>query len=196
MFLDLTLSIAMDDPVVGKASMDQNSFMSAGHVGTHLDSYLQTEIPTEFHSRPGKVVDATRYADAGIDVGIDALATQTIERGDFVIFRTGHLGRTSYGTRDYFERHPQLSWEVIDFLIAREISFIGIDAAGVRRGDEHGVADRRAEDRGTYIIENIANVDQLWASASDRSFNVFTGWTGLKGFSGLQCRIIAAIPSL
>jgi kynurenine formamidase len=37
MFLDLTLAIEMHDPVVGKANQDQNSFMSQGHIGTHLD---------------------------------------------------------------------------------------------------------------------------------------------------------------
>ncbi|WP_144141097.1 cyclase family protein [Paraburkholderia sp. BCC1884] len=189
MLHDLTLSIDMNDPVVGKANMDQHSFMSAGHIGTHLDTYLQSTIPPEFCVRKGKVYDATAFA--GRDVDLSVLDRQPPEAGDFAIFHTGFLEKYSYGTREYFKDHPQLSWELIDHLIEKGVSFIGIDAAGVRRGDEHGVADRRAEEGGVYIIENLANIGRLAHSAKEGDFKVFTGWTGLRGFSGLSCRVIA-----
>ncbi|RKP57807.1 cyclase family protein [Pararobbsia silviterrae] len=189
MLHDLTLSIDMHDPVVGKANMDQHSFMSAGHIGTHLDTYLQTPIPPEFCVRNGKVYDATAFGSADVDLSV--LDGQPVEAGDFAIFHTGFLEKHPYGTREYFKDHPQLSWALIDHLIQRGVSFIGIDAAGVRRGDEHGVADRRAEEGGVYIIENLANIGGLARAAQAGSFRVFTGWTGLRGFSGLSCRVIA-----
>jgi len=37
MLFDLTLAIEAHDRVVGKANQDQNSFMSRGHIGTHLE---------------------------------------------------------------------------------------------------------------------------------------------------------------
>jgi hypothetical protein len=37
MLLDLTLAIGVHDSVVGKANQNQNSFMSRGHIGSHLD---------------------------------------------------------------------------------------------------------------------------------------------------------------
>jgi kynurenine formamidase len=125
------------------------------------------------------------------DIDRSVLGDHTVEQGDFVIFFTGFLALHGYGTPEYFNAHPQLSWDLIDHLIDREVSFIGIDAAGVRRGDEHGVADRRAETGGTYIIENIDRVDLLSKAAATHDFKVFTGWTGLQGFSGLSCRVIA-----
>lgn len=189
MLYDLTLSIDMNDPVVGKANMDQHSFMSAGHIGTHLDTYLQTPIPPEFCVRRGKVFDATAFE--GCDVDISVLGDQSVEAGDFAIFHTGFLDKHGYGTREYFKDHPQLSWELINHLIEAGVSFMGIDAAGVRRGDEHGVADRRAEAGGVYIIENLANIGVLAQAAHDSDFKVFTGWTGLRGYSGLSCRVIA-----
>jgi kynurenine formamidase len=188
-YLDLTLSIDMNDPVVGKANMDQNSFMSAGHVGTHLDSYLQTDIPVQYHSRNGVVLDASGFGAMDIDTSI--LGEREVNAGDFVIFHTGFIERFAYGTREYFRDHPQLSWELIDLLIARKVSFIGIDAAGVRRGEEHGMADRKSEAGGVYIIENLTNTSRLQATAGANTFKVFTGWTGLKGYSGLSCRVIA-----
>lgn len=150
MLLDLTLSIEMNDPVVGKANMDQNSFMSAGHIGTHLDTYLQSDIPLDYHARRGRVFDASAFAEKDIDSSV--LIDQPVLAGDFVIFHTGFLDRFPYGTREYFRDHPQLSWELIDLLIAKKVSFIGIDAAGVRRGEEHGMADRKSEGAGVYII--------------------------------------------
>jgi len=193
MLIDLSLHIDMNDPVVGKANMDQHSFMSAGHIGTHLDTYLQTPIPIDYHSRVGKVYDASQFRDKEVDLSV--LDANPPEKGDFVIFHTGFLGEYSYGTREYFKQHPQLSWELIDHLIAQEVSFIGIDTAGVRRSPEHVPADKRAEEHGVYIIENLNNIGALQQEAGKRNFRVFTGWTGLKGFSGLSCKVIADTAS-
>jgi kynurenine formamidase len=193
MLLDLTLTIDMNDAVVGKANMDQHSFMSAGHIGTHLDTYLHIPIPTEFYQRKGKVYDATAFTNRDVDLSV--LEGNPAEAGDFAIFNTGFLDKFPYGTREYFKDHPQLSWELIDHLIKAKVSFIGIDAAGVRRGDEHGLADRRSEEGGVYIIENLNNIGKLRDAMVSRDFKIFTGWTGLKGFSGLSCRVIADVEA-
>jgi kynurenine formamidase len=190
MLIDLTLSIDMNDPIVGKANMDQHSFMSAGHIGTHLDTYLQTTIPPEFHRRQGRLFDVSGLGD---EIGMDGLSGQPVREGEFVVFHTGVLEKHGYGQAAYFKTHTRLSWTLIDYLIERKVSFIGIDAAGVRYGEEHGVADRRCEAGGVYIIENLANVGKLRDVAAASEFEVFTGWTGLKGFSGLSCRVIATV---
>jgi kynurenine formamidase len=181
----------MNDPVVGKANMDQNSFMSHGHIGTHLDSYLQTKVPPEFHLRRGVVLDGSPWVEKDEEIETSILDGRDIQEGDFVIFYTGAINEYGYGTKDYFKDHPQLGWDLINTLLEKKVSIIGLDAAGVRRGDEHGVADRLAEDQGAYIVENINNVDELLRLAGDREFKVFTGWTGFRGHSGLQCRVIA-----
>jgi kynurenine formamidase len=195
MYLDLTLSISMDDPFVSLANMDQASLMSVGHIGTHLDTYLQTAIPPEFCVRPGKVFDLRPLA--GRDADLSVLGDQTVDKGDFVIFCTGQLARYGYSTREYFtgSEFSQLSWELADHLISRQVSFIGVDAGGARQGDDHQILDHRAEDNGVYIIENIANVPRLVDEAAGHGFRVITGWTGLRGFSGLSCRVVAEFES-
>jgi hypothetical protein len=74
MLIDLTLSVDLEDPFLKKAlaNADQQSPRSNGHIGTHLDTYLGKPVPTEFHSRIGKVFDTTGFgavtgqvADAG-----------------------------------------------------------------------------------------------------------------------------------
>ena len=131
----------------------------------------------------------------GVDepVALDLLADAVIEAGDFVMVRTGRLEQTAYGSGAYFRDHPQLSWELFDHLLKCGVSFIGVDAAGVRRDAEHGIADERAEQAGCYIIENIANLDALVEAAAGKPFRVHTGWTGLQGFSGLSCRVVAEL---
>ncbi|WP_170929039.1 cyclase family protein [Mycobacterium paraense] len=196
MLLDLTLAIDMNDPIIGKASTDQNSFMSNGHIGTHLDTYLQTPIPSEFHHRRGVVVDATSYVESDSEIEVAVLRGRLIRPGDFVIFYTGAVEQAGYGTKAYFTDHPQLSWELINLLVQKKVSFIGLDAAGVRRPGEHRVADQMAEEHGTYIIENINNVGELLRIAGNEDFTIFTGWTGFRGYSGLQCRVIADLQEL
>jgi kynurenine formamidase len=114
-----------------------------------------------------------------------------------VIFRTGLVDRYGFGA-EYFatlSQHPALSWDLIDHLLGANVSFIGIDAPGVRQGDDHLVADKLAESGGTYIIENLANVDRLATTAADNAFRVFTGWTGFRSSSGLSCRVIADVEN-
>lgn len=195
MLVDLTLALDMNDPIIGKATTDQNSFMSNGHIGTHLDTYLQTPIPAEFYHRRGVVVDATVYTQRDVEISPDVLRERDVRSGDFIIFYTGALEKFGYGTKNYFKDHPQLSWELIGLLLELKVSLIGLDAAGVRRPGEHKTADQKAEEQGTYIIENINNVGELVRLAGERDFSIFTGWTGFRGYSGLQCRVIADLQA-
>jgi kynurenine formamidase len=192
MHIDLTLCIDIDDPVIGKASKDPNSYMSRGHIGTHLDVYNgQANPPAGYCERRGLVIDASKMRDA--DIGQEVLESHELHEGDFVIFYTGQLQRFVYGTKDYFKDHPQLTWEFVNYLAHQKLSFVGLDFAGLRRGDEHGPADAIFADHDSYVIENLDNVDQLLEAAGPRPFKLLTGWTGFKGATGLSCRVIAMV---
>jgi kynurenine formamidase len=190
MFIDLTLSIDIDDSVISKASKDPNSYMSRGHIGTHLDVYDgQANPPAEYCERRAFLIDASKGANA--DIGQEVLRGQELHEGDFVIFYTGQLQKFVYGTKDYFKDHPQLTWDFINYLADQKLSFVGLDFAGLRRGEEHGPADAIFADHGSYVIENLDKVDQLREAAAGRPFRILTGWTGFKGATGLSCRVIA-----
>ena len=77
------------------------------------------------------------------------------------MFHTGFISKETYGTKDYFTNHPQLSNELIDALLEKNICIIGIDCAGVKRGSEHTPKDQYCADRGVFIIENLCNLEQL-----------------------------------
>ena len=104
----------------------------------------------------------------------------------FVGFCTGYLEKTGYGTPEYHKNHPVLSYELIDALIERKVSIIGIDFAGVRRGKEHTPADQHCADHGVFIVENLTGLDQVIGESVISTFPM-----NYAGLSGLPCRVIA-----
>jgi len=193
MYIDLTLSVDMDDPVIRSAKSDpKKPWMSQGHIGTHLDVCPgQEPPPVEFCSRRGMLVDVLGIKTN--EIGVEALRGRDIREGDFIIFYTGHLLEFSYGSPEYYKEQPRMSWELVDHLARSNLSLLGLDFPGLRPGDEHGRADMRCAKYGKYIIENLNNVDQLREAVGDNAFQVITGWTGFKGATGLSCRVTAVV---
>src|SRR5690606_29385727 len=149
--------------------------------------------PVEYAVRRGLIVDVGDVGDEEITDKV--LAGHDIRAGDFVIFHTGYLAKHPYGTRDYFRGHPQMSWDFIETLARMKLGFIGLDFAGLRRGDQHGPADLLVGRHGGFIVENMNNVGALHQAAGRNEFTMHTGWTGFIGFSGLSCRVVAELPA-
>lgn len=169
----------------------KNEKMTAlGHLGTHFD-VMNKEFSLDNTRRCGKIVDVRNVRDD--DITIEDLGSLEINRNDFVIFHTGFLQEAGYGTPQYFKMHPQMSLELIRYLIAQKVSLIGLDAAGVRRGAEHTRTDQYCADKGVFIIENLTNLDLLLNAAGSHSFTVYTFPLNFEGMTGLPCRVIAEI---
>lgn len=192
MYIDLTLAIDGQDPVIGKASKDPNSYMSQGHIGTHLDVNFGHDRPPAGHRRRrGWVVDASGASHEEIDASI--LHSIDWSEGDFIMLHTGRTTEFRYGSPAYFKDHPQLNWASIRSIAKRKPAFIGLDFPGLRRGPEHNQADAVCAEHGTYVIENLARLGDLVKHAGTRPFEVVTGWTGFLGATGLSCRVTAII---
>ncbi len=191
MLMDLTLSLSRDNPVFRTLPPSHEArVMAAGHVGTHLDTLLHRPIPLEWMDRTGVLLDARPF---GADIGPQVLADVDIAAGDFVLFHTGHIGRQAYGTDAYLHDTPQLAWSVVEALIDRKVSFIGIDGAGLRRGGkEHAKVDRFCEERGAYVIENLTNLDALQETAPAR-FPVRVAWIAHGGMTGIPVKVVAVL---
>jgi kynurenine formamidase len=169
----------------------QNEKMtSLGHLGTHFDVADQ-EFRLANLRRRGRVFDVR--GAAGRDVEARDLDAARIEKDDFILLYTGFLQQEGYGTPRYFRSHPQLSRELIELLLGKRVSLIGIDAAGIRRGAEHTPIDRSCAQRGVFIVENLTNLDLLLQKAGDAAFEVFTFPIHFEGLSGLPCRVVAEL---
>ncbi len=166
----------------------------AGHIGTHFD-VMNTTFDFESIKLPGKIIDVSGVRERDIDIS-DVRATE-IRARDFVIFHTGFLQAVGYGTPAYRYRmdHPQLARDLLRLLIEKQVSLIGLDAPGVRRGDEHAPTDQWCADHGVFIVENLANTVLLLQAAGQRPFTVYTFPLSIAELTGLPCRVIAEIKS-
>ncbi len=159
-----------------------------GHLGTHFDVMAET-FPLEYTERCGVIFDVSEVGERDIDISDVDLGR--VGEGAFVLFRTGFSASEEYGTRRYFGEHPQLSAALIDALLEKKISVIGIDFAGVRRGEEHIPTDSRCAERGVFIIENLVDLDLLPCDGTP--FTVHTYPMNILGVTGLPCRVVAEI---
>ncbi len=185
MFIDLTLTITRDmledAKTNGKASL-------AGHLGTHFD-VMDKEFPLAYTEREGIVLDVSHIA--GRDIALTDVDIDAVKRDMFVAFYTGYSERESYGSAVYFKEHPQLSDALIEALLEKGVSIIGVDCAGVRRGAEHTPKDQYCADCGVFVVENLCNLKAVVENSG--ACTVSTYPMKMEGVTGLPCRVIARV---
>ena len=107
----------------------------------------------------------------------------------FIIFATGFIEKVGYGNPTYFKEHPTLSPELIDALLLRHISIIGVDCAGVRRGAEHPPMDQHCADHDVFIVENLCHLGDVLQGRPFARCHVHTYPMNFTGMTGLPCRV-------
>ena len=122
---------------------------------------------------------------------IDGIDVIRLDCGDF-LDRVNEFSKIAPEKREevakeYFNDHPQLSKELIQALIEKQIHFIGIDCAGIRQHLEHEEADRLCEQGKIYVIENLCNLAKI---VVDADFTVYTMWLDDEEMTGLKCRVL------
>ena len=184
MLVDITLKVT---PELRKNASQNLDLALVGHIGTHFD-VMDKEFLLEYIRRKGIVFDISEISDR--DILISDIDLDKISKDMFVLFYSGFIESEGYGTVNYFTKHPQLSDELIDELIRREISLIGVDFAGIRNGVEHTPKDQYCADRGVFVIENLCNLEKL---LHIDEFTVNTYPMNFSDVTGLPCRVIAEV---
>ena len=184
MLVDFTLKIT---PKMVTDACGNRKEALVGHVGTHFD-VMDKEFPLEYFHREGIVFDVSFVQNR--DISIKDISCDRIKKGVFVGFYTGFIERCGYGSKTYFTEHPQLSNELIELLLKKEVSIIGVDFAGVRRGAEHTPTDQRCADHGVFIVENLCNLKQ---AVNVESFIINTYPMNYAEVTGLPCRVVAEL---
>lgn len=185
----IDLSVHVTEDMVKDAFVNEK-MVSFGHLGTHFDC-MHKEFPWDFTKKEGIVLDVSAIADKDIEPG-EALLRE-VGQDDFVIFSTGYIDRVPYASREYFKEHPQLSYSCIQALLDKQVSMIGIDCAGIRRGGEHTPTDQRCADRGVFVVENLCNLEKLLAGKQAVRCTVYTFPLNFGGMSGLPARVAAEL---
>lgn len=187
MVIDLTTVVTQE---IMKYAYEVNpAKASFGHLGTHFD-VMNKKFPIEFTEREGIIFDISNISDR--DIEVNDIDLDLVKKDMFVAFYSGLIDRIPYGTEKYFSNHPQLSEQLIDKLLEKEVSIIGVDFAGVRRGKEHQKMDQYCADRGVFIVENLCNLKNL-IDLGNKKIIINTYPINFEGMSGLPCRVVAKL---
>ena len=185
MKIDITLRIT---PKMATDAQGNEKKALVGHLGTHFD-VMNKEFPLEYTQRKGIVFDVSKVKDRDIDsadVDLDK-----VDSDMFVAFYTGFIEGEGYGISRYFKEHPQLSHELIEKLLQKKVSIIGVDFAGVRRGKEHTPTDQYCADHGVFIVENLCNLKKVLENGGMFIANTYP--MNYAEMTGLPCRVVADI---
>ena len=181
MLYDLTLRITREMRTTAEGNEKK---ALSGHLGTHFD-VMDKEFPLEYTRRRGICFDVRGLEEVELS---DVDLTQ-IEPGMFVAFFSGFIETVGYGTSAYFKEHPQLSLSLIDALLEKNVSIIGVDFAGIRRGKEHTPMDQKCAEQGTFVVENLCGLEKICG----QRFAAHTYPLNYDDMSGLPCRVVAEI---
>jgi kynurenine formamidase len=153
------------------------------HTATHVDLVFPGKmVSLERMIGPGKLIDARQSRSSTIRLA-DVEGQVEVSAGDFVFFRTG-WDRFA-GTERYFE-HPELSLDVVHWLVAKRINAVGIDALGLGRGRRHGEYDRLLAGNEMFVIENLVDLARVEA----RVFKVYCFPLKLDDIDAIPARVV------
>jgi kynurenine formamidase len=153
------------------------------HTATHIDLVVPgNNIGLEQMIGPGKLIDATTLRGNSIHL-TDVEGQVNLCEGDFVFFRTDW---SQFVGTDRYYRHPELTPEVVQWLISKEVNAIGIDAGGLGLGRTHGEYDRLLIKNGIFVIENLANLAQI----PEKEFKVYCFPLRIEGIDAIPTRVV------
>lgn len=156
--------------IVQETSVGKDGFCSyyiegMNHCGTHIDSPAHMleggsrlrDLPLERCVGQGYVLDCRYRIDGEGYIHCDATLLEDMVEGCILFFYTGW--DRYYGTSQYYDRHPMLHGDWIDFFLKKKIKIIGIDMPSP---DYFPFPFHHALfEAGIYMVENLTHLDQV-----------------------------------
>ena len=150
---------------------------------------MNKEFPLEYAIRNAIVFDISDVSNK--DIELSDIDISKVEKDMFVAFYSGYIEKENYGSKTYFTEHPQLSDELIEALLKKGISIIGVDFAGIRRGKEHTPKDQHCANQGVFVVENMCNLKTVLKESE--TFTAYTFPMNYAEMTGLPCRVLAEV---
>jgi len=156
------------------------------HSGTHVDVIRKDRpIPVDRFLGRGITIDISKISDRPVSMK-DLKISSPIKENDFVFFRTGW---DKYLNKEKYFDHPELSFEVIEWLANKKINMVGIDAPGLGKRKNHGLYDKFLADKNVYVIENLTNLDLI----KKKIFKVYCFPFSVENFEAIHARVVVEI---
>lgn len=158
----------------------------SAHTATHVDLvFAENRIEPERMVGRGKLIVVTQ--SPGSEIPLDDIEHQVeIESGDFVFFRTDW---SKFVNTEKYYNHPELSPEVVQWLVSKQINAVGIDARGLGRARRHGEYDRLLIENNIFVIENLANLSAI----PKKEFKVYCFPLRIENVDAIPARVVVEI---
>lgn len=162
-------------------------FSNAVHnMGTHID-VMGEDVVLENHRLIAKGIkfDVSNILDRPIE--LQDLDISKVKEGYFIFFQTNW--DKYLDDHEKYDVHPEISMEVMEFLVDKKVNMIGIDALGLGRGKNHGLIDVYLGKNKTYAIENLCNLNEIVTD----EFKVYCLPMKIQGLDALPARILVEV---
>ncbi|NME09448.1 hypothetical protein HF875_07945 [Paraclostridium bifermentans] len=153
------------------------------NMGTHID-VMRTDVIIENDRliSEGVKFDVSNITDRAIE--LDDLELSRIKEGVYVLFQTNW---DKYLDDDEkYSNHPEVSMEVIEYLVGKKVNMIGIDTLGLGLRRNHGTIDEYLAKNKIYGIENLANLNSI----PEENFKVYCLPIKIEGLDALPARLL------
>ncbi|MBS6509828.1 MAG: cyclase family protein [Paraclostridium bifermentans] len=130
----------------------------------------------------GVKFDVSNITDRAIE--LDDLELSRIKEGVYVLFQT-NWDKYLDGDEKY-STHPEISMEVIEYLVGKKVNMIGIDTLGLGLRRNHGTIDEYLAKNKIYGIENLANLNSI----PEKNFKVYCLPIKIEGLDALPARLL------
>lgn len=153
------------------------------NMGTHID-VMSTDVIIENDRliSEGVKFDVSNITDRAIE--LDDLELSRIKEGVYVLFQTNW---DKYLDDDEkYSNHPEVSMEVIEYLVGKKVNMIGIDTLGLGLRRNHGTIDEYLAKNKIYGIENLANLNSI----PEENFKVYCLPIKIEGLDALPARLL------
>lgn len=153
------------------------------NMGTHIDVMgKDIVIENERLISEGIKFDVSNITDRPIK--LDDLDFSRIKEGLYVLFQTNwdkYLDDT-----EKYSKHPEVSMEVIEYLVSKKVNMVGIDTLGFGISRNHGIIDEYLAENKIYGIENLCNLKDI----PEENFKVYCLPIKMEGIDALPARVL------
>lgn len=153
------------------------------NMGTHIDVMgKDIVIENERLISEGIKFNVSNIIDRQIE--LKDLDLSIVKEGCYVFFQTNW--DKYLNDEEKYGKHPEISMEVLEYLVSKKVNMIGIDTLGLGVGRNHGIADSYLGKAKTYAIENLTNLDKI----PNDNFKVYCLPMKIEGLDALPTRIL------
>ncbi|WP_066869237.1 cyclase family protein [Clostridium mediterraneense] len=167
----------------GKEYTTTNFSCDVHNMGTHIDVMSEKNIlETERLIADGIKFDVSHITNRAIT--LEDLDLSLVKEGVFVFFQTNW--DKYFEDEEKYNNHPEISMEVMEYLVSKKVNMIGIDTLGLGKSRNHGLIDVFLGENKTYAIENLANLDKI----PEKDFKVYCMPMKIEGLDAFPARLL------